>query len=73
MIERIESDLHKNYVTAKETQTKDLKITVTCTLKEFYYGATKQVKYTKFEMSETSKLVADKAAKGHSIHVVKEI
>jgi len=41
MIERIESDLHKDYVTAKETQTKDLKISVNCTLKEFYYGATK--------------------------------
>ncbi len=47
LIQKIESDLHKDYVTDASIKEADLVINVQCTLKEFYYGATKRVKYTR--------------------------
>ena len=47
LIQKIESDLHKDYVTDASIKEEDLVLTVQCTLKEFFYGATKRVKYTR--------------------------
>lgn len=47
MIQKIESDLHKDYVTDESIKEADLVLNVQCTLKEFFYGATKRVKYTR--------------------------
>lgn len=47
MVQKIESDLHKNYVTDKSIRETDLVLNVQCTLKEFFYGATKRIKYTR--------------------------
>ena len=42
MIEKIESDLHKDAVIDKsETHAVDLEISCSCTLQEFYYGSSK--------------------------------
>ena len=60
LIQKIESDLHRDYVTAESIKEADLVLNVQCSLKEFFYGATKRVKYTrqnakagKDSMSET--------------------
>mmetsp|Transcript_47350 Transcript_47350/g.62654 ORF Transcript_47350/g.62654 Transcript_47350/m.62654 type:complete len:101 (-) Transcript_47350:451-753(-) len=46
MIERIESDLHKEAVTAREeTHAADLEISWNCTLLEFFYGSTKLISF----------------------------
>ena len=47
MIQKIESDLHKDYVTDESIKEEDLVLNVQCTLKEFFYGATKRIKYTR--------------------------
>lgn len=48
MIEKIESDLHRDAVTErKDTHAADLKITCTCTLLEFFHGSTKTLSYTR--------------------------
>ena len=48
MIERIESDLHKDAITErKDTHAPDLKISCTCTLREFFYGSTKTLNFTR--------------------------
>jgi DnaJ-class molecular chaperone len=43
--------LHKDYVTAESIKEADLQLNVQCTLKEFFYGATKRVKYTRQTVS----------------------
>jgi DnaJ-class molecular chaperone len=46
MIEKIESDLHKDAVTErKDTHAADLNINWACTLLEFFYGSTKLIAY----------------------------
>ena len=46
MIERIESDLHREAITErKDTHAADITVACTCTLLEFFYGSTKQIKY----------------------------
>ena len=46
MIERIESDLHKEAVTERvDTHAADLKIVWSCSLLEFYYGSTKVIAF----------------------------
>jgi len=47
MIQKIESDLHKDYVTDESIKEEDFVLNVQCTLKEFFYGATKRIKYTR--------------------------
>ena len=48
MIERIESDLHKDAVTArKDTHAADLKINWSCSLLEFFYGSTKLISFNR--------------------------
>ena len=48
MIERIESDLHKDAITErKDTHAVDMQITCTCSLKEFFYGSTKLLSFDK--------------------------
>lgn len=47
MIQKIESDLHKDYVTDESIKEDDFVLNVQCTLKEFFYGATKRIKYTR--------------------------
>jgi len=48
MIEKIESDLHKDAVTArKDTHADDLKIKCSCTLAEFFYGSSKRLSFSK--------------------------
>ena len=48
MIERIESDLQKDAVTARaDTHAADLKVYCSCSLLEFFYGSTKMIKFTK--------------------------
>ena len=48
MIERIESDLHKDAITEREnTHAPDLKIKCSCTLLEFFYGSTKMLNFSR--------------------------
>ena len=48
MIERIESDLHKDAVTErKDIHAADLQVTWSCTLLEFFYGSTKTIAFRK--------------------------
>ena len=48
MIEKIESDLHKEAVTErKDTHAADLNIKCSCTLLEFFYGSTKRLSFFK--------------------------
>ena len=48
MIEKIESDLHKDAITdKKDTNAEDLCINCVCTLNEFFYGSTKTLTYSK--------------------------
>ena len=48
MIEKIESDLHKDAVTdRKDTHAADLEIKTSCTLKEFFMGCTKRLNFSK--------------------------
>lgn len=48
MIEKIESDLHKDAVTDKsQTHAEDLCISCSCSLKEFFYGSTKTLTFAK--------------------------
>ena len=48
MIEKIESDLHRDAVTErKDTHAADLKIKCSCTLLEFFYGSTKRLTFDK--------------------------
>lgn len=51
MIERIESDLHKDAIVGREnTHAPDLHVTVYCTLQEFFHGSTKTVFFTRQEV-----------------------
>ena len=70
MIQKIESDLHKNYVTDKSMREEDLVLNIQCSLKEFFYGATKRIKYTR-----TCPGTAAQSAKGDSnvLRVTKDI
>lgn len=46
MIERIESDLHRDAVTDRsDIRADDLKVNWTCTLLEFFYGSTKKIAF----------------------------
>ena len=54
MIQKIESDLHRDYVTDESIKEPDLILNVQCTLKEFFYGATKRVKYTRASSKTSS-------------------
>lgn len=48
MIEKIESDLHKDAVTdRRDMHADDLCISCSCTLKEFFYGSTKTLTFAK--------------------------
>lgn len=48
MIEKIESDLHRDAVTdRKDTHSEDLMIKCSCTLAEFFYGSTKLLNFKK--------------------------
>jgi len=48
MIEKIESDLHKDAITERsQTHAADLQIKTTCTFLEFFYGSTKNVTFTR--------------------------
>ena len=48
MIERIESDLHKDAVTERaETHAPDLQVKCCCSLKEFFYGSTKELVFAR--------------------------
>ncbi len=66
MIEKIESDLHKDAVIDKsETHAVDLEISCSCTLQEFYYGSSKTLKFERTitqgdgETSETVEISKD--------------
>jgi len=46
MIERIESDLHKDAITERaQKYAKDLTVKCNCTILEFYYGSTKTISF----------------------------
>lgn len=51
MLEKIETDLHKNAVTEhKDLYEKDLSVKCECSLEEFYEGSTKQFEYERVEV-----------------------
>ncbi len=48
MIEKIESDLHRDAITErKDTHAPDLKVSCSCTLLEFFYGSTKTLSFSR--------------------------
>ena len=55
MLEKIESDLHKDAITErKDLYTKDLEITCECTLEEFHQGSIKQLGFMRTILNEAS-------------------
>ena len=47
LVQKIQSDLHKDFVTDNSMREDDLVLNIQCSLREFFYGATKRIKYTK--------------------------
>ena len=48
LVEKIESDFHKDALTARaDTHTADLTVDCECTLEEFFFGCQKEVAYTR--------------------------
>lgn len=62
MIKKIESDLHKDYVTDAAFKEADLLLKVQCTLKEFFYGATKRIKFTRQHGNKRHTLAVNETA-----------
>ena len=54
LIEKVESDLHKDYVPAETVKAKDIKQSLWCTLHEFYHGSKKTIQYTRFAVTGSS-------------------
>ena len=62
MIEKIESDLHREAVTErKETHASDLNVKCSCTLQEFFYGSTKTLSFRKTVTQGDGKTEAQQA------------
>lgn len=74
MIQKIESDLHKDYVTDESIKEADLILNVQCSLKEFFHGATKRVKYTRtISGNKTSSANETVMSDGNVSRVTKDI
>ena len=73
LIEGIESDLHRDYVTDTDVKAKDMTIAIWCTLNEFFYGSTKQVQYTRFSVVGHSVFQIGFGAQVSNDRVIKEI
>lgn len=73
MIDKIASDLHKDYVTDAEVKAKDMKISLWCTLNEFFHGSKKTVQYTRFSVTGSSSVQIGFGAKVSNERVIKEI
>lgn len=54
LIEKVESDLHKDYVPDKSVKAKDIKTSLWCTLHEFFHGSKKTIQYTRFSVTGSS-------------------
>lgn len=54
MIEKIESDIHKDFIRQESVQGEDLVLTVMCSLQEFFQGSTKRITYTRIVDTSTS-------------------
>ena len=54
LIDKIESDIHKDYIKEETIAGEDLVVTVFCTLNEFFFGTTKRITYTTVEETSTS-------------------
>ena len=51
MLQKIESDLHKDAITERdELFTKDLQVKCACTLDEFFVGSTKELKFKRTKL-----------------------
>jgi DnaJ-class molecular chaperone len=50
MMEKVETDLHKEFVSDQEVKAKDMNLSLWCTLNEFYFGSKKNVQYTRFSV-----------------------
>ena len=62
MIEKIESDLHREAVTErKDTHASDLNVKCSCTLQEFFYGSTKTLSFMKSVTQGDGKTQAQQA------------
>lgn len=73
MIEKIECDLHKDAVTDAEVKAKDMRLTIWCTLEEFFNGSTKIVQYTRFSVMGSSAMQIGFGARVSNERVIKEI
>ena len=62
MIQKIESDLHRDYVTDDAFKEPDLLLKVQCTLKEFFFGATKRIKFPRQHASNKTTLAQNETA-----------
>jgi DnaJ-class molecular chaperone len=54
LIDKIESDIHKDYIKEESIAGEDLVVTAFCTLNEFFFGTTKRITYTVMEDASTS-------------------
>jgi DnaJ-class molecular chaperone len=54
MIDKIESDIHKDFIRKESLQGQDLFITVLCTLQELFQGSTKRITYARSTDAVTS-------------------
>ncbi len=54
MIEKVESDIHKDFIKSESVQGEDLVITVMCSLQELFQGSTKRITYSKIVDTSTS-------------------
>ena len=54
MIEKVESDIHKDFIKPESVQGEDLVITVLCSLQELFQGSTKRITYSRIVDTSTS-------------------
>lgn len=54
LIEKVESDLHKDYIPQTSVKAKDITKSLWCTLHEFFHGSKKTVQYERFSVTGSS-------------------
>lgn len=73
MMEKVASDLHKDHVSNAEVKAKDMRLSLWCTLNEFYYGSKKTVQYTRFSVTGASLFQIGLGAQVSNERVIKQI
>ena len=73
MIEKVETDLHRDFVSEKDVKAKDMRLSLWCTLNEFYFGSKKNVQYTRFSVTGSDMFQIGLGAQVSNERVIKQI